>query len=125
MLVRFTLRAGFTCLYDLHCGSDLHACTIYIAGRSYRLVRFYIADLIDCASYVNELKIKLLKSKLESCPVSSCSRFWYLGIVTSSFPACQASCELVSPPVGLTPKSLEFSLRLISRFVAGRAKIHN
>ena len=38
------------------------------------LVRFYIADLIDCTSYVNERKIKLLKSKLESCTVSSCSR---------------------------------------------------
>ena len=58
--------------------------TIYIAGRSYMLVRFtlrsymlvrfYIAELIDCTSYVNELKIKLLKSKFESCRVSSCSR---------------------------------------------------
>ena len=34
--------------------------------------RFYISDLIDCTIYVNELKIKLLKSKFESCPVSSC-----------------------------------------------------
>ena len=42
--------------------------------RIYMLVRFYIADLIDCTSYVNELKIKLLKSKFESRPVSSCSR---------------------------------------------------
>ena len=42
--------------------------------RSYMHVRFCIADLIDCTSYVNELKIKLLKSKFESCPVSSCSR---------------------------------------------------
>ena len=41
--------------------------------------------------------------------------------MTSSFPACQASCELVFPLVVLTPKSLEFCLRLISRFVAGRA----
>ena len=65
MLVRFTLRAGVTCLYDLHCGFTL---------RRYMLVRFYIADLIDCTSYVNELKIKLLKSKFESCAVSSCSR---------------------------------------------------
>ena len=80
--------------------------------RSYMLVRFYIADLIDCTRYVNEPKIKLLKSK----------QIRYLGIVTSSFPACQASCELVFPLVVLTPKSLKFSLRLISRFVAGRAK---
>ena len=36
--------------------------------------RFYIADLSDCTSYVNELKIKPLKSKFESYPVSSCSR---------------------------------------------------
>ena len=87
------------------------------------LVRFYIADLIDCTSYVNERKIKLLKSKLESCTVSSCSRSGTLiGIVTSSFPACQASCELVFPLVVLTPKSPEFSLRSIPRFVAGRAK---
>ena len=61
MLVRFTLRAGVTCLYDLHC-------------EVICLYDFYIADLIDCTSYVNELKIKLLKSKFESCPVSSCSR---------------------------------------------------
>ena len=47
--------------------------------------------------YVHELKIKLLKSKFESCPVSSCSRSSYLGIVTSFFPASQASCELVFP----------------------------
>ena len=49
MLVRFTLRRNM-------------------------LVRFYIADLLDCIFYVHELKIKLLKSKFESCPVSSCSR---------------------------------------------------
>ena len=61
-------------LVDLHCGPELQACTIYIAGRIYMLVRFYITDLIDCTSYVNELKIKLLKSKFESCTVSSCSR---------------------------------------------------
>ena len=46
----------------------------------------------------------------------------YLGIATSSFPASQASCELVFPLVVLTPKSLEFSLRLSPRFVLGRAK---
>ena len=40
----------------------------------YMLVRFYIADLFDCMIYVHVLKIKLLKSKFESCPVSSCSR---------------------------------------------------
>ena len=44
--------------------------------------------------------------------------------MTSSFPASQASCELVFPLVVLTPKSLEFSLRLIPRFVAGRAKTY-
>ena len=49
MLVRFTLR------------SDM-------------LGGFYIADLFDCMIYVHELKIKLLKSKFEPCPVSSCSR---------------------------------------------------
>ena len=38
--------------------------------RSPMLVRFFIADLFD----VHELKIKLLKTKFESCPVSSCSR---------------------------------------------------
>ena len=59
MLVRFTLRSHMLVRFTL---------------RSYMLVRFYIADLIDCTSYVNELKIKLLKSKFESCPVSSCSR---------------------------------------------------
>ena len=48
--------------------------------------------------YVHELKIKLLKSKFESCPVSSCSRSQYLGIVTSSFPASQASCRVSFPP---------------------------
>ena len=61
MLVLFTLRAGVTML-------------VRFTLRSYKLVRFYIADLIDCTSYVNEPKIKLLKSKLESCTVSSCSR---------------------------------------------------
>ena len=71
--------------------------------------RFYIADLIDCTIYVYELKIKLLKSKFESCPVSSCSRSWYLGIVTSSFPASQGSCRVSFPLVVLKPKSLEFS----------------
>ena len=60
-------------LVDVHCGPELQACTIYTLWI-YMLVRFYIADLIDCTSYVNELKIKLLKSKFESCPVSSCSR---------------------------------------------------
>ena len=59
MLVRFTLRSHMLVRFTL---------------RRYMLVRFYIADLIDCTSYVNELKIKLLKSKFESCPVSSCSR---------------------------------------------------
>ena len=68
MLVRFTLRIYI---------AEVHACTILHCGftlRKYMLVRFYIADLIDCTSYVNELKIKLLKSKFESRPVSSCSR---------------------------------------------------
>ena len=59
MLVRFTLRIYMLVRFTL---------------RRYILVRFYIADLIDCTSYVNELKIKLLKSKFESHPVSSCSR---------------------------------------------------
>ena len=59
MLVRFTLRIYMLVRFTL---------------RRYILVRFYIADLIDCTSYVNELKIKLLKSKFESRPVSSCSR---------------------------------------------------
>ena len=59
MLVRFTLRIYMLVRFTL---------------RRYILVRFYIADLIDCTSYVNELKIKLLKSKFESCAVSSCSR---------------------------------------------------
>ena len=88
-------------------------------SRSYMLVRFtlriyrayttYIADFLDCMFFVHELKIKLLKSKLESCPVFSCSRSQYLGIVTSSFPASQASCRVSFPLVVLTPKSLEFS----------------
>ena len=59
MLVRFTLG-----LYML----------VRFTLRSDMLVRFYIADLFDCMIYADELKIKLLKSKLESCPVSSCSR---------------------------------------------------
>ena len=58
----FDLHCGVICLYDLH-------------------LRIYIADLLDCMIYVHELKIKLLKSKLESCPVSSCSRSQYLGIL--------------------------------------------
>ena len=29
-----------------------------------------MADLLDCMIYVHELKIKVLKSKFESCPVS-------------------------------------------------------
>ena len=57
-------------LVDLHC--EVICSSIYIAKLYAR--RFYIADLIDCTSYVNEPKIKLLKSKLESCTVSSCSR---------------------------------------------------
>ena len=40
----------------------------------YMLVPTYIADLLDCMFYVHELKIKLLKSKFESYPVSSCNR---------------------------------------------------
>ena len=69
MLVRFTLRS-YICLYIYL--AELHACTIYIA----KLYGFtiYIADLLDCMIYVHELKIKLLKSKFESCPVPSCSR---------------------------------------------------
>ena len=59
MLVRFTLR-----LYML----------VRFTLRSYMLVRSYIAALFDCMISVNELKIKLLKSKFESCTVSSCSR---------------------------------------------------
>ena len=43
--------------------------------------------------------------------------------MTNSFPASQASCELVFPLVVLTPKSLEFSLRSSPRFVLGRAKL--
>lgn len=42
--------------------------------------------------------------------------------MTSSFPASQASCELVFPLVVLTPKSLEFSLHLIPQLVLGTAK---
>ena len=101
MLVRFTLRAEVTCLYDLHCGFTC----------SYN----DIADLFDCMIYVHELKIKLLKSKFESCPISSCSRSQYLGIVTSSFPASQGSCRVSFPLVVLTPNSLEFSQRLFPR----------
>ena len=50
----------------------LHACTIYVAELY--ACTIYIADLLACMIYVHELKIKLLKSKFESCPVSSCSR---------------------------------------------------
>ena len=64
--------------------------------RSNMLVRFYIADLFDCEGH--ELTIKLLKSKFESCPVFSCSRSAYLVIVTSSFPASQASCRVSFSP---------------------------
>ena len=59
MLVRFTLRSYMLVRFTL---------------RSYMLVRFYTADLLDCMIYAHKLKIKLLKSKFESCPVSSCSR---------------------------------------------------
>ena len=45
----------------------------FTLGR-YMLVRFYIADLFDCMIYVHELRIKLLKSKFESFPVSIYSR---------------------------------------------------
>ena len=38
------------------------------------LADLYILVAHACMIYVNELKIKLLKSKFESCPVSSCSR---------------------------------------------------
>ena len=117
-------RALLFLFSDLHCGPELvlelHACTIYTADL--HACTIYFADLLDCMICVHELKIKLLKSKFESCPVSSCSRSWYLGIVTSSFPVSQASCELVFPLVVVTPKSLEFSLPLIPRFVFGRAK---
>ena len=73
---------------------------------------------------VHELKIKLLKSKFESCPVSSCSRSWYLGIVTSSFPVSQASCELVFPLVVVTPKSLEFFFTLNSPICVWKGKTY-
>ena len=75
----------------------LHACTIYIA------------DLLDRMIYVQELKIKLLKSKFESCPVSSCRHYSKVLRSASSFPASQASCRVSFPLVVLTPKSLEFS----------------
>ena len=95
MLVRFTLRIYMVVRFTLR---------LYILVRFtlwiYMLVRFYIVlhcGVLDCMIYVHELKIKLLKSKFESCPVSSCSRSSYLGIVTSFFPASQASCELVFP----------------------------
>ena len=52
--------------------AELYACTVYIADL--HACTIYIADLLDCMIYVHELKIKLLKSKFESCPVSSCSR---------------------------------------------------
>ena len=38
---------------------NLYACPIYIA------------DLLNCMIYVHELKIKQLRSKFESCPVST------------------------------------------------------
>ena len=66
-------------IVDLHACTiyivDLHACTIYL--WIYMLVRFYIVlhcGVLDCMIYVHELKVKLLKSKFESCPVSSYSR---------------------------------------------------
>ena len=53
-------RALLTC-FSIYI-ADLHACTIYIL------------DEHVCMIYAHELKIELLKSKLECCPVSSCSR---------------------------------------------------
>ena len=54
-------RVLLSLFFDLHCGS-VHGCMIYIL------------DAHACRIYVHELKIKLLKSKFECCPVSSCNR---------------------------------------------------
>ena len=40
-------RALLFLFFDLHCGPELHACTIYIA------------ELFDCMIYAHELKIQL------------------------------------------------------------------
>ena len=42
----FDLHCGCICLYELHCGPELHACTIYIAELY--ACTIYIADLHAC-----------------------------------------------------------------------------
>ena len=47
---------------------------VRFTSRSYMLVRFYTADLIDCTSYVNEPKIKIGMSSVGEMYVV-CSNF--------------------------------------------------
>ena len=51
-------RALLFLFFDLHCGPELRACTIYTADL--HACTIYIADLLDCMICVHELKIKLL-----------------------------------------------------------------
>ena len=69
----------------------------------------YIADLLNCMIYVHELKIKQLRSKFESCPVSTeILEPWNSDEFLSRKTIKKASCRVSFPLVFLRPKSLEF-----------------
>ena len=65
-----------------------------------------------------ELKIKLLSPSLSAVPFSSCSRSWYRGIATSSFPTSQASCRVSFPPCCSHAEVARITLTLISPICA-------
>ena len=93
-------------------------------SRIYMPVRFTLFDAHACTFYVHELKIKLMRSKFECCPVSSCSRSWYRGTVTSSFPASQASCRVSFPPCCSHAEVARILLTLISPICAWKGKTY-
>ena len=132
MLVRFTLRLYMLVRFTLWIYMLVRLTLwIYMLVRFtlwiYMLVRFYIVlhgGVLDCMIYVHELKISLLKSKFESCPVFSYSRAQYLGIVKSSFPASQASCRVSFPPCCSYAEVARVLLTLISPICAWKGKTY-
>ena len=98
----FDLHCEFTCLYDFTFWSHM---PVWFTSTNWRL---------HCWS-----------PSLSDVLFSSCSRSWYRGTVTSSFPVSQASCRVSFSPYCSYDEVARILLTLIGlfpRFVLGRVK---
>ena len=85
----------------------------------------YILDAHACMIYVHELKIKLLKSKFECCPVFQMYQIllpWNSDEFT--FPLAKRVAELVSPLLFTNAEVARIPLTLISPLCAWKSKTY-